>query len=64
MRTNQNDAELLEETYRKLYRVCQLNRKLREPNWHFESIREMQRELVSIEDSVLIDKTVEEWGKQ
>lgn len=34
-------------------RMAALARKLREPDWHFESIREMQRELCALEDAAL-----------
>lgn len=34
-------------------RMATLARKLREPDWHFESIREMQRELYALEDAAL-----------
>ena len=34
-------------------RMAELNRKLREPDWHFESIREMQRELCALEEAAL-----------
>ena len=34
-------------------RMAALARKLREPDWHFESIREMQRELCALEEAAL-----------
>lgn len=34
-------------------RMAALARKLREPDWHFESIREMQRELCALEEAAI-----------
>ena len=34
-------------------RMAALARKLREPDWHLESIREMQRELCALEEAAL-----------
>jgi len=34
-------------------RMAALAKKLREPYWHFESIREMQRELCALEEAAL-----------
>lgn len=38
-------------------RMVELMRKLREPDWHLESIREFQRELRALEDAALSDDT-------
>lgn len=38
-------------------RMVELMRKLREPDWHFESIREFQRELSALEDAAIGDDT-------
>lgn len=50
-------AEVIRQQARSV-RMVGLMRKLREPDWHIESIREFQREMTALENAVMSDDTI------